>query len=869
MKPSIVVALAAVLVASVSASDLPRCPDIDEDDVILLPNPDDCTKYYVCDEGQPILMNCSKGLIFDPKQKVCTWGDVKTCVVRPDHTKTSTTPSTTSTVPNDSPTTSEEDETDAELREHSRPPRPSRPTEGPRPSRPPRPTEEPRPPRPSRPTEGPRPSRSPRPTASAENAVQCPPHNRGEVILLPKEDDCTAFYSCNEGTPFLMKCGEGLVFDSEKQACDWGDVQCKSHPTETTPPPTTAPPSQPEPSRTIRPSQNQVHCPEHNRGEVILLPKEDDCTAFYSCNEGTPILMKCGEGLVFDSEKQACDWGDVQCKSHPTGTTLPPTTPRSSQPEPSRTIRPSQNQVHCPEHNRGEVVLLPKEDDCTAFYSCNEGTPILMKCGEGLVFDSEKQACDWGDVQCKSHPTGTTLPPTTAPPSQPEPSRTIRPSQNQVHCPEHNRGEVILLPKEDDCTAFYSCNEGTPILMKCGEGLVFDSEKQACDWGDVQCKSHPTGTTLPPTTAPTSQPEPSRTIRPSQNQVHCPEHNRGEVVLLPKEDDCTAFYSCNEGTPILMKCGEGLVFDSEKQACDWGDVQCKSHPTGTTLPPTTAPPSQPEPSRTIRPSQNQVHCPEHNRGEVILLPKEDDCTAFYSCNEGTPILMKCGEGLVFDSEKQACDWGDVQCKSHPTGTTLPPTTAPPSQPEPSRTIRPSENQVHCPEHNRGEVILLPKEDDCTAFYSCNEGTPILMKCGEGLVFDSDKQVCYRGNVQCKNRPTTPSHILPKCPPHNDVDVSLLPNPDDPTTFYSCVEGVPILMHCGDGLIFDPRDRVCEYSGLSSKHGSTESSHSHDHHNHHNHHTRTSTSTTAASTSISTKLIFQEPSGQKSTLLISL
>jgi hypothetical protein len=37
---------------------------------------------------------------------------------------------------------------------------------------------------------------------------------------------------------------------------------------------------------------------------------------------------------------------------------------------------------------------------------------------------------------------------------------------------------------------------------------------------------------------------------------------------------------------------------------------------------------------------------------------------------------------------------------------------------------------------------------------------------------------------------------------NDGD-TYLPNPEDPTTFYQCVDGVPHLHDCTEGTIFDP------------------------------------------------------------------
>ena len=49
----------------------PECPKKNGEDVILLPNPDDCSTFYYCDEGIAYLTNCSKGLEYDPKLRIC------------------------------------------------------------------------------------------------------------------------------------------------------------------------------------------------------------------------------------------------------------------------------------------------------------------------------------------------------------------------------------------------------------------------------------------------------------------------------------------------------------------------------------------------------------------------------------------------------------------------------------------------------------------------------------------------------------------------------------------------------------------------------------------------------------------------------
>jgi hypothetical protein len=33
--------------------------------------------------------------------------------------------------------------------------------------------------------------------------------------------------------------------------------------------------------------------------------------------------------------------------------------------------------------------------------------------------------------------------------------------------------------------------------------------------------------------------------------------------------------------------------------------------------------------------------------------------------------------------------------------------------------------------------------------------------------------------------------------------TFLPDPDDPATFYQCVDGIPMRQRCPEGMVFDP------------------------------------------------------------------
>nr|XP_003702704.1 PREDICTED: peritrophin-1-like [Megachile rotundata] len=107
MKAIFAVVLAALCVAAYGAEI--SCPPVNGVDVTILPNPEDCKTFYICNEGIPYLMNCPPGQEFNAELRVCDLPEQANCVAsghKPTHPpRPSTTtpppakPSTTPTPP--------------------------------------------------------------------------------------------------------------------------------------------------------------------------------------------------------------------------------------------------------------------------------------------------------------------------------------------------------------------------------------------------------------------------------------------------------------------------------------------------------------------------------------------------------------------------------------------------------------------------------------------------------------------------------------------------------------------------------------------------------------------------------------------------
>ncbi len=60
------------------------------------------------------------------------------------------------------------------------------------------------------------------------------------------------------------------------------------------------------------------------------------------------------------------------------------------------------------------------------------------------------------------------------------------------------------------------------------------------------------------------------TSTPVTGQGECPAVDPlDHTVLLPNPEDCSSYFSCSNGVPILMPCPDGLHFNDELDVCDW------------------------------------------------------------------------------------------------------------------------------------------------------------------------------------------------------------------------------------------------------------------------------------------------------------
>lgn len=237
------------------------------------------------------------------------------------------------------------------------------------------------------------PTRSPPPGPN----VNCDGTN--EFDYLPSPVDCSKYYQCVGGDPFLLSCPRGLYFSVELRSCTtYDEANCVITPPGTLPPPPTSPGPPPSVSCDGVPNFRFVSSP---RSCSVSINFKTDfiswiCFLFqqnyYQCIDGNAFLLSCPLDQHFDELRQTCDSVEnVNCELTPT----PPTT----------TIRPLL--PSCENVENFQFIRSPSS--CNEYFQCIDEIPFLLTCPRGLYFNERIQTCDQpANVDCVTGTPSTT-----------------------------------------------------------------------------------------------------------------------------------------------------------------------------------------------------------------------------------------------------------------------------------------------------------------------------------------------------------------------------------------------------------------------------------------------------------------------------
>ncbi|KAF2884429.1 hypothetical protein ILUMI_21753 [Ignelater luminosus] len=343
------------------------CPSVEEDppEDILFPHETDCSKFYKCNLGKKVEMDCPHGLHFNPKTNQCDWPENVNC----------SSGSNGNNKENENNTENGNNEENGNNKENG--------------------------------------------NGGEENKCPSVEEDPEEDILFPHETDCSKFYKCSLGKKVEMDCPNGLHFNPKLNLCDWpANVDCSSESNG----------NNKENENNTENGNNEENgnnkengnggeenkCPsvEEDPEEDILFPHETDCSKFYKCSRGHKVEMDCFPGLHFNPKTNQCDWPEnVNCSSESNGNNKEnENNTENENNEENGNNKENGNggkENKCPSvvEDPEEDILFPHETDCSKFYKCNLGKKVEMDCFPGLHFNPKTNQCDWPkNVKCTSKP---------------------------------------------------------------------------------------------------------------------------------------------------------------------------------------------------------------------------------------------------------------------------------------------------------------------------------------------------------------------------------------------------------------------------------------------------------------------------------
>ncbi|CAH1098827.1 unnamed protein product [Psylliodes chrysocephalus] len=198
--------------------------------------------------------------------------------------------------------------------------------------------------------------------------------------------DCQKYFGCQSRALNVYTCPNNLYWNDIVKACDVHENTDCSH---------------------IIPFPD----PDCSDGKNTYYLYPYDCSKFWECYEKRVYLLQCPNRSLWNEKIKECDeHTNVDCShvipypasttSTTTSSTTPltttrPTTTRSTTPRPTTpsTTPPPPEPVTPPECTY-DNTYYPYPYDCSKFYECSNGKPVIMQCKDDLVWNNAIKTCD-------------------------------------------------------------------------------------------------------------------------------------------------------------------------------------------------------------------------------------------------------------------------------------------------------------------------------------------------------------------------------------------------------------------------------------------------------------------------------------------
>ncbi|KAH8239126.1 hypothetical protein KR032_001120, partial [Drosophila birchii] len=270
--------------------------------------------------------------------------------------------------------------------------------------------------------------------------------------FLANRTDCTRYFICAGGLATAQRCAAGSFFDSEQLLCVKDDGSC----------PLVEQVGDDEDPNNQHVPPDPVVC-EGKHG--YIMPDPANCNNFYLCVSGKLRHELCYKDYFFNVTLQQCQAFDIV-----SSTEQPPI--ESTQSELSGQGR-SGGTGTCTDAATtfagicgviGNGAFIAEQGDCRRYTSCEDDEALSQRCRNGEGFDSLLGICRQNDGTC------------------------LMENGERVGVCNGKHGQLVR--NADNCRGYFVCVHGQIIEGDCGQGQFFNKATSSCEL-DVQqqCKS--------------------------------------------------------------------------------------------------------------------------------------------------------------------------------------------------------------------------------------------------------------------------------------------------------------------------------------------------------------------------------------------
>ncbi|KAH8269984.1 hypothetical protein KR018_001638, partial [Drosophila ironensis] len=731
-------------------------------------NPQDCSKYTVCENGQWLSKSCASGSYFN--KYACEVDSEKVCIDGTTSTTTTTTETTESTVTTSLPTDTSSTAIPASALDAS----------------------------------------------TLETAAEC---NARDPPTSGK--NCWSYSVCISGRWQQEVCAKNFYFDASTGICRKDtDNLCPENKS------TKVKSKKRRPKRDAGPEEPSSDCTcEGGLEQGAIVAHPTDCDKYLICNNGELVEGFCGVGNVFKNCSGVCapDTGATcwLCSNKPNGYKMP-------NPSSCTGYLTCWNGV-ATEHYCGsnewydlysEVCAVDVNANClnpctcstgnvahpicTQYFQCTDGVAQVETCPSGEAFDSSTDQCsstvECSAKSCATAEDGTTYPVTddsskfylclnkvatiVACPPNTAYSTTLGICQSQPSCDcdqsvcNDDNEDDTYPSQNNDTSSFCICQNGGGYLNSCPSGLFYDEQEKIC------------------------------TFEGNCDPREC--NGQDDYYVFPDDVDPNSFCLCRAGEPTAVTCPIGYTFNSEELSCvliPLPDPRCNataclgqanftSVPALNTydgfcicideMPQYNSCAENSQYNNTLGvcvPSESTTQCESNacdastcdDSPDYSYFPVENNPTAFCYCSNSCPVFNTCPDDKEFNVNLLICttvqDPTESQC-----------------------------NEEMC--DSLDEYVPFPANNGTSGFCYCENGMPYYNSCNEGQQFNASLLVCITPvpDVSC-------SCDGDQCDTLDNYD----PFPtktDDDNSFCYCFNGDVFLGQCDADMVYNATQKSC-------------------------------------------------------------